>query len=333
MDPLTHTATGIFLSRAGLSRWTPAATPILILAANAPDVDILAAAGGSLNYLHYHRHITHSLAALPVLALASAGLTAALWPGKKIRWPGAFWAALIAAASHLLLDLTNSYGVRLFLPFSSRWFHLDITNVADLWIWSVILLCFLGPVISRLVSAEISSGSAKVRHAGRGFALFGLVFLCLYDSGRGVLHARAVAVLDSRLYQGAIPLRVAALPDASNPFHWRGVVETSHFFAVQDVNLWGDFDPARAAIFYKPPAGPELQAARRTETFRIFLGFSQLPLWQVFPAPEPEGGKLVEVFDLRFGSPTSPGFHCGALFNSQTSLLHTFFSFGTFHPR
>src|SRR5579885_1374340 len=109
MDPLTHTATGIFLSRAGLSRWTPAATPILILAANAPDVDILAAAGGSLNYLHYHRHITHSLAALPVLALASAGLTAALWPGKKIRWPGAFWAALIAAASHLLLDLTNSY--------------------------------------------------------------------------------------------------------------------------------------------------------------------------------------------------------------------------------
>src|ERR1043165_1620564 len=40
MDPLTHTATGLFLSRAGLNRWTPLATPILLLAANAPDIDI-----------------------------------------------------------------------------------------------------------------------------------------------------------------------------------------------------------------------------------------------------------------------------------------------------
>ena len=54
MDPLTHTATGLFLSRIGLNRWTPRATPILLLAANAPDLDILTASGGSLNYLHYH---------------------------------------------------------------------------------------------------------------------------------------------------------------------------------------------------------------------------------------------------------------------------------------
>ena len=66
MDPLTHTATGLFLSRAGLNRLTPQAAPILMLAANAPDIDIVTTAGGSLNYLHYHRHLTHSLAAMPV---------------------------------------------------------------------------------------------------------------------------------------------------------------------------------------------------------------------------------------------------------------------------
>src|SRR5271157_6305162 len=60
MDPLTHTATGLFLSRIGLKRWTPLATPILLLAANAPDIDIVTASGGSLSYLHYHRHLTHS---------------------------------------------------------------------------------------------------------------------------------------------------------------------------------------------------------------------------------------------------------------------------------
>ena len=65
MDQLTHTAVGLFLSRAGLKRWTPLATPILLLAANAPDIDIVTAAGGSLNYLHYHRHLTHSLLGCP----------------------------------------------------------------------------------------------------------------------------------------------------------------------------------------------------------------------------------------------------------------------------
>src|SRR5579862_3788984 len=69
MDNLTHTAVGLFLSRAGLHRWTPRSTAILLLAANAPDIDILAASRGSLNYLHYHRHITHSLIAMPVMAL------------------------------------------------------------------------------------------------------------------------------------------------------------------------------------------------------------------------------------------------------------------------
>ena len=69
MDNLTHTAIGLFLSRAGLNRLTPLATPILLLAANAPDIDILSVAGGSLSYLHYHRPLTHSLVAMPIMAL------------------------------------------------------------------------------------------------------------------------------------------------------------------------------------------------------------------------------------------------------------------------
>src|ERR1700678_425706 len=105
MDQLTHTLTGLFLSRAGLNRWTPNASAILMLAANAPDIDIVSAAGGSLNYLHFHRHITHSIVAAPVIALGTVALVRLL--GRKpIRWAGAFFASLIAVASHLLLDLT-----------------------------------------------------------------------------------------------------------------------------------------------------------------------------------------------------------------------------------
>ena len=77
MDNLTHTATGLFLARAGLKRWSPGGTAIVILAANAPDIDIVTAIRGSLNYLHYHRHLTHSLLLMPVMAILPVIL--ALW--------------------------------------------------------------------------------------------------------------------------------------------------------------------------------------------------------------------------------------------------------------
>src|ERR1700761_1053944 len=128
MDNLTHTATGLFLARAGLNRLTPGATAILLLSANAPDIDVLAAAGGSLNYLRYHRHLTHSLAALPVLALLVV-LLVRIAGRSPIQWAGAFLAAAAGIGSHLLLDYTNMYGIRLLLPFSDSWQRLDWTPV------------------------------------------------------------------------------------------------------------------------------------------------------------------------------------------------------------
>ena len=167
MDTLTHTAIGLFLSRAGLNRWTPRAAPILILAANAPDIDILSAAGGSLGYLHYHRHLTHSLIAMPVMALLPV-LLVRMATRKPIHWAGAYCAALIAVASHLLLDWTNVYGIRLALPFSGQWFRGDLTSVVDLWIWGLCLLGVAGPFLSRLVGSEIASGRRPMGATGSG---------------------------------------------------------------------------------------------------------------------------------------------------------------------
>ncbi len=336
MDPLTHTATGLFLSRAGLKRWTPMATPILLLAANAPDIDIVTAAGGPLNYLRFHRHLTHSLLAMPVMALLPVLLVWAV-ARKPVRWAGAFAAALIAVASHLALDLTNVYGVRLLLPFSGRWLRLDQTNVVDLWIWAVILVAIAGPVIGGLVGSEITSGSAKARHHGRGFAVLALVFLLVYNCGRGILHARATAVLDSRIYQRAEPLRVAALPDPANPWRWRGLVETRDFFALSDLNLLGEFDPMRATILHKPESSPatdaELAAAGRTYTFQQFQNFAQWQLWRITPVAEPENGRQVELMDLRFGSPAEPGFRAVAILTSGLQVIETSFEFGRLRPR
>lgn len=327
MDPLTHTAVGVFLSRAGLNRLTPRATPILILAANAPDIDIVAAAFSSLDYLHYHRHITHALAAMPVMAIAPVLLVRAL--GRKpVRWLGGFVAAMAAVASHLALDYTNTYGIRLLLPFSGEWFRLDATNVIDLWIWVAMLLGLAVPFLSRLVGSEIASRDPVTKNHGRASAILALVFLAVYDFGRGVLHSRAEGVLESRLYDHEAPARVLALPDLANPLQWRGVVETGNFFAVQDLDLREEFDPTEAAVFSKPEYEPALDAARRAPEIREFLRFSQAPLWRVTPAPEPEGGRLVEVFDMRFGTPRSPGFMASAVVDPAMRVVSASFRFG-----
>lgn len=332
MDPLTHTATGLFLSRAGLNRWTPLATPILLLAANAPDADIVTAAGGSLSYLHYHRHLTHSLIAMPVMALLAV-LAVRLAARRPVRWLGAFGAAFLAVASHLLLDLTNVYGVRLLLPFSSAWLRWDLTSVIDLWIWGVLLLAVAAPFIGRLVGSEIASTTARSRSYGRGWACFALAFLLIYNGARGVLHARATAELEARTYQGADPLRVLAAPDAASPWRWRGVVETRDFFAIEEFSLGADFDPTRAAIFHKPEASPALDAARRTPVFQEFLRFSQFPLWEILPVADLQDGREVQVVDLRFGSPQAPAFSASALVDSRGQVLRTSFSYGRLRPR
>ncbi len=336
MDNLTHVLTGVFLSRAGFNRVTPKATLLLILAANAPDVDIVTALGGSLNYLHWHRHITHSLIAAPVLALIAVAIVRILdrsvaRTGRLKTWLIAWLVAMVGVASHLLLDLTNVYGIRLLLPFSGEWFHLDLTAVVDIWIWSFLLLCLVAPWLGRLVSSEI--GARSTQPPGRGFAIAALLFLTLINLGHKVLHDRATAVLDSRIYNGASPTRVAAFPGPSNPLHWHGLAETHDSVSVFDVDLLASFDPAAGRIFYKPEDHPALALARRSDTFQEFLRFSLYPFWRIVPSSQGEGYWRVDVMDLRFGSPPDPSFVATAIVDPRGRVGNEGFTFGSAPPR
>jgi inner membrane protein len=332
MDNLTHTAVGLFLSRAGLGRWSARGTAILLVAANIPDIDLVTLAGGQLNYLHYHRHLTHSLAAMPVMALAAVALVR-LTGRKQVQWKGAFFAAWIAVASHLLLDWTNVYGIRLLLPFSGEWFRADTTNVIDLWILAAALVGIAGPFLARLVGSEIGSSPVRESHHGRGFAWFTLLFILVYNCGRGVIHSRVTGALASRMYDDATPIRVAALPNAANPLQWRGLVETADAYVVQEVNLATDPGPARGVFYHKPAPDPAMDAARRTVVFQEFLRFSQFPLWRVTPNPAAENSKVVEAFDMRFGTPAAPGFVARAVVDGNLRVVDSSFTYGTLRPR
>ncbi len=325
MDNVTHTLTGLALARAGLNRFSPRATALLIVSANAPDIDIIAALKSPLAYLEAHRGYTHSLLFLPVMALFSLLFVAAIFR-QKLPWGKAWLLCAIGLGSHLALDWTNSYGTRLLLPFSSRWFHLDITALYDGWIMAVLVFAAIWPIFSRLVSREIGSKDAS----GRTIAAGALLFFLAFDLGRAVLHGRAIAQLEARLFENAAPLQAAALPGSLNPFEWRGVVETEATYQSLPIYTLGQIDPATAQIFFKPPQEPTIEAAKQTEAFRYFLYFSRFPVWSESRITLERGaGARVELTDLRFGVPQRGSFHCIALENAGYRVLQTWFTFGS----
>ena len=124
MDNLTHSLIGLAVAKAGLERLSPGATAACVLAANAPDIDILAVLGGRWFYLHNHRGITHSILGTLILALFIPclfyGVDRLIARIRKrppgVRFPGLLVASLIASATHPLMDWTNNYGVRPLLP-------------------------------------------------------------------------------------------------------------------------------------------------------------------------------------------------------------------------
>jgi inner membrane protein len=317
MDNLTHTLTGLMLSRAGLNRWYPRAGLVLLLSANVPDIDIVASLRGSLYYFEHHRGISHSVLIAPVMALLPVLVACAV--GRTMRgWLAAWGLAIIGVASHLLLDWTNAYGVRLLMPFSSQWLRLDLNDIVDLWIWAVLLLAWAGPMLGRLVSSEMGAKSGT----GRGLAIFALSFVLIYDGGRALSHQRAVEILNSRVYHGGPPIRAAAFPrSAVNPFSWSGWVERPGFAMHFQLDILDQFDPDAGMIIYKPDPNPAIEAARRASPVEVFLKFAQFPLWQVLPVANPEGGYNVQVRDWRFP------FNASATVDASNHVLSSSFGF------
>ena len=283
MDNITHSLVGLLLARAGLEKTTPHGTAMMMVAANAPDIDAVFWFSGSQTYLEWHRSYPHAIALAPLVALLPM-----LLARVRFSW-ASFLASLIGVFSHLLLDWTNSYGIPLALPFSWHRFRLDIANVFDVWIWGILL----GGVVAM----------ALARRARRNWAWATLAALLIFEGVRIVSHARAIELMSARLYEGASPQRVTALPGAFHPLTWRGVVEGAGFVIVLPVDVANGPGPGRIYPIAAPI--PAMDAALATRPFQVFGRWSQLPFWKVTPVAD---GLRLDLIDLRFGNPERPGF-------------------------
>ncbi|MGB6133810.1 MAG: metal-dependent hydrolase [Acidobacteriaceae bacterium] len=326
MEPVTHFLTGACLGRSGFNRKTAYATLAMTLAAEAADLDILWGFRGPVAELQHHRGITHALIFTPVIGLAATGF---VWlvhrlrtapaskvgsPGAPVRWGWLWLFATIAALSHPLLDYTNNYGTRPFLPFSAHWYAWSIVFIFDPWMFLALLLAVVIPSILGLADREI--GARKKPFRGRTWAIAALSFVLVWWGLRNAEHLHALQLVRSGDYTREPLLRAAAEPHMASPFAWRVIMETQDYYQTAEVDTLNDQVTTNdyGDVIYKTPVTPAVAAAKHSYLGRVYLDWSKWPVVEdrgAVPAPgagfapQPDW-HTVEFQDLRFGY-ASPG--------------------------
>src|SRR3954469_26009233 len=196
----------------------------LVLASNAPDVDILATAGGAVKYLEWHRGMTHGPIGIVGLGIISAAL---VWTGRRFydrRRPAeraahaaadptsehdASFAMLVAVSIigvllHVLMDLPTSYGTRLLSPFDWHWFAVDWMPIVDIYLLVVLVIGLLG----RPTPAQ-----------KRAKAAFVLLLMATNYGVRAAAHHQALEVAP-RLFGPTLPQRCDAEPQSTVIDSW-----------------------------------------------------------------------------------------------------------------
>jgi inner membrane protein len=298
------------MGRAGLNRKTALATVTLVLSAEAPDLDVLAYFHGPVYGFAHHRGITHTLVGVPIMA---AVVILVVWgvyslrhwrqkPANAPRWGLLFSFACLGGLSHILLDFTNNYGVRPFSPFYPRWYSWDIVFIVEPVLWAILVAGLILPALFGLIHEEIGVRNRGPR--GRVGAILALVGVLAVWGIRDFEHRRALAAMQARLYDGAVPVRLSAFPYWVNPFKWMGLVETKNFFQTMHVNSFApEVDPDnQAKTYYKPEETPITLAAKKSYLGRVYLDWAQYPMTETERLENPPG-YVVRFLDLRFMYP------------------------------
>ena len=288
MDNLCHSLVGMALSRAGLNRRTALATSTLVIANNLPDIDVGVFATDTLA-MSFRRGWTHGVLAQLALPIA---LTGAMLVYDRFRKKASADDRVVATQLlllsylgvllHVFMDWTNSYGVRLLMPFSERWFYGDALYIVDPWLY---LTLGLGWWLGR----------KHARAARIGVALAAIYVLTMVFSN--VIARREVA---SGLVRAGRPAdtRFMVTPVVVNPFRREVVIDVGDRY--EKGNLWFDplphFRPAGFGIA-KSLDDPAVQDALATPRARAFLRWSRFPFVQVNPG---EGG--VWINDYRYAN-------------------------------
>ncbi len=293
MDPICHTLAGGVLAHTGLRSLTTRATMTLVLAANIPDIDIVAAFVG--RNLEWRRGLTHGVPALFIWPFVVAALILLYdrWrakPGEvRASYRGLVILAAIGTASHPFLDFLNSYGMRWLMPMLNRWYYGDILFIIDIWMYLILGLGWF------LASRARRKGYLRPERRAHWAVALATLYLALMAGTTWVGRRAARAELGetSRLMVSAVPI---------NPFTKQLVADYGDRLVVGTVRLLPTPTVQRLREVERDPLFPvAILAASRTREGRAFLG------WARFPASVTLGADdLVRIYDLRYSDGSEP---------------------------
>ena len=309
MDNLCHALVGAAIGKAGLARRTTLGMSTLVIANNLPDLDVAVFATNTLA-MSFRRGWTHGVLAQAALPIALTGAmlaydrlvvqpstrrNASLRPGKlppKAKAGELLLLSYIGVLLHVLMDLMNSYGVRLLMPFSGRWFHGDALFIVDPWLY---LALGIGWWLSWRRDVKGTARASRPARIGVGLAA-AYVGVMLVSS----VIARG-AVRDGLVRAGRpADTRFMVTPVAVNPFSREVVVDVGDRY--EKGHLWFDplphFRPAGFGVakgMDEPDAQPALQSARA----RAFLLWSRFPFVQVERTTSPP---TIWINDYRYAN-------------------------------
>ncbi|MCA9629005.1 MAG: metal-dependent hydrolase [Myxococcales bacterium] len=285
-----------------------------------PDADIFvsAALGGEFTSMWVHRGTSHSLwfgpALGPLLGIAVWRLER--WRARKrepdvdleaqvpgqpegVNWTGAgakrawIWLFVLSIVTHPMLDVFTSYGTQLFAPFWRERFAFDGVGIVDP-AYSVPLIIALA-----ICSAKKSRPRAATRVARWTLALTSAYLVWGLGMTRRV-EAQARAELTSAGFQVD---SVSGYTFVMQNGLKRVVARSGPRVFVGYASGWVERPIAWQSFELEPSADVERVLA--TPEGRLFRWFSKGQLaWQVHRLEN--GGKRVELDDLRYGMPAAP---------------------------
>ncbi len=348
MDPLAHTLFGATMAEAGLKRKTALATATLIIGANIPDIDALAMLVSSDHALWFRRGWTHGILALFIWPFLLTGLMLGIdhliqmrkhrlkrsQQGPPMRPVMLLGIAFLGVWSHPFLDLLNTYGIRLLMPFNDTWFYGDTLFIVDPWFW---LLAGSGVVLARsktwigisgwivlgtavtalvttaevvpltlkmiwlagLIAIVIVRGSGRYREATQPIAFTLLVLLILYIAFMITGSKQTATYARAHLNEEGIEIvEVMANPLPARVFLRTGIAASEAHYYRFSIN-WlqsGSFELIGGPIPIEEP-DHIVEAALDSPEIRGFRNWMRFPVYDVRSLDD---GWIVFIRDLRY---------------------------------
>ena len=323
---MTHSLFALTLSRTSLRKAGPGTTAALLVASNAPDIDIVAAFSDRAgSYLALHRGPTHGPLGVVLLALTTAGIVRA-WMAVRNRggphlngtngsFPKLFGLSLLGASLHVLMDLPTSYGTRLLSPIITTWFAFDWLPIIDPYLllalacglvaltvkpraWRHTTTAVLFVVAAQYVLRATMHDLVLVRAGGAGKALLHLDAWSSESTPDKLQPCEGVTRETDPAAEGPKDCGIVALPTFLSPFEWRVLRRVGGGYEVREVDLLRRAPAPREPAFYGSRRDGWVDAALQTPLARIFMGFARLPVAQI--VHDGQDDVVVGLQDLRF---------------------------------